>query len=84
MNTSQVVSPQERAEKVRRTNEMLSTLHGEKSMKSDPFFKNCKVTTCSQVLIKNGQAVAVAFKSQSPRQTDRSSSKSLERDSFSQ
>lgn len=34
----------------------------EKKMReSAPFFKDTKVQTCSHIVVKNGQAVAVAF-----------------------
>ena len=29
--------------------------------KSAPFFRNTKVLTCSKIIVKNGEAVAVAF-----------------------
>jgi hypothetical protein len=29
--------------------------------KSSPFFRDTKVLTCSKVMVKNGEAVAVAF-----------------------
>eukprot|EP00826_Nyctotherus_ovalis_P053147 TRINITY_DN685_c0_g1_i5.p1 TRINITY_DN685_c0_g1~~TRINITY_DN685_c0_g1_i5.p1 ORF type:complete len:176 (-),score=30.57 TRINITY_DN685_c0_g1_i5:26-553(-) len=37
------------------------TLRRTKMDKSAPFFKNTKVLSCSRVVVKNGQAVAVAF-----------------------
>ena len=32
-----------------------------KTEKSAPFFKNTKVLSCSKVVVKNGEAVAVGF-----------------------
>lgn len=37
------------------------TLRQTKMDQSAPFFKNTKVLSCSKVIVKNGQAVAVAF-----------------------
>lgn len=43
--------------------------------KSIPFFKNTRVETCSHVVIKNGQAVAVAYPSTSTGTENKSSPK---------
>lgn len=47
-------SPEKRQEKIKKQEETMKVLHDQKSVTSDPFFKDCKVTSCSQVLIKNG------------------------------
>ena len=44
--------------------EMKRTMEGLRKTKLDqsaPFFRNTRVLTCSKVLVKNGEAVAVAF-----------------------
>ena len=73
----------DRAQKIRDNQENITTIHREKAQNSSPFYKDAKITTCSSVLMKNGQAVAVAFK-MSPRAKDNSLNRSLERDSVSQ
>ena len=42
--------------------EKAQALHNEKLNKSNVNFKNTRVTSCSGVLMKNGKAVAMAFK----------------------
>ncbi|CDW73586.1 UNKNOWN [Stylonychia lemnae] len=73
-----------RYEKIKQNEEKTSNLAMEKSQISDPFFKNAKIVTCSQVLVKNGQAVAIAFKGQSHPIKDKSPARSMERSSLSQ
>ena len=43
--------------------ERYKTLKSVKDIKSSPFFKDNKVLSCSHVLVKNGQCVAIPFKS---------------------
>ena len=49
-------------DKIRRQQEKLNSLQIKKSEISDQFFKDTKVVTCSQVLVKNGHIVAIPFK----------------------
>jgi hypothetical protein len=55
----------------------------EKIDKSSPDFKDTRVTSCSSVFMKNGQAVCVAFKT-SKKSDAGVPVKSSERASFSQ
>lgn len=61
----------------------MSTLLEQKSLRSHSLYKDAKVASCSSVLVKNGQAVAVAFKV-SPRPLDFGHDRSSERASLSQ
>ena len=62
----------------------MSGIQMSKSQMSDPFFKEAKVVSCSQVLVKNGQAVAVAFGGSGKLRDNSSGGKSSFRDSLSQ
>jgi hypothetical protein len=46
-------------------------------------FGNTKITTCSKVLIKNGQAVAISFGSANNKPIDPRTKRSSEHASFS-
>ena len=52
-----------------------------KSQMSSPFFKNARVESCSRVLVRSGQAVAISFKV-SPKNSRNRSPKSSETKSF--
>ena len=47
-------------------------------------FKDARITSCSGVLLRNGQAVCVAFPNPNPKPADISANKSSETTSFSQ
>ena len=72
----------DRISKIKENEDKMTTIHFEKSQRSNAFFKDAKITSCSQILVKNGQAVAVAFKT-SPRPKDHSLDKSPEKLSMS-
>ena len=57
--------------------------HESKNAKSAAMFKNTKITSCSQILSKNGQAVCMAFNNGAPKPVDLSTKKSSETVSFS-
>jgi|LauGreDrversion4_2_1035121.scaffolds.fasta_scaffold566279_1 hypothetical protein len=44
----------------------LSSIQMEKAKKSDAFYKDARVVSCSSVLVKNGSSMAVGFKNTSP------------------
>jgi len=44
----------DRLAKIKDNEDKMTTIHAGKSERSNPFFKDAKVTTCSQVLVKNG------------------------------
>jgi hypothetical protein len=72
-----------RYDKIKQNEEKLSQIYELKSSLSNPFYKDAKIVTCSQVLVKNGQAVAIAFKG-SPKPKDHGDGRSSERASLSQ
>eukprot|EP00347_Sterkiella_histriomuscorum_P010163 403377364 len=72
-----------RYQKIQANQEQTSTLGMNKSQMSDPFFKDAKVVTCSKVLVKNGQAVAIAFQGTKHPIKDGSPARSVERSSLS-
>ena len=51
----------DRAQKEVARKEAEKTLHDDKVNKSAAMFKNTKITSCSQILQKNGQNVCLAF-----------------------
>lgn len=59
-------------------------LHAMKTQNSNAQFANTRVTSCSAVFIKNGQAVCKAFSGQNPKPIDIAAKKSSETTSFSQ
>lgn len=73
-----------RQSKIKQHGEQMSVLGMNKSQNSDPFFKDAKVVTCSRVLVKNGQAVAIAFQGTKHPIKEGSPNRSLERASLSQ
>ena len=85
-STSQINNTQfrsvDRMSRIKDNEDRMTTIHLEKSQRSNVFFKDAKITSCSQVLVKNGQAVAVAFKT-SPRPKDHSLDRSPEKLSMS-
>lgn len=82
MNHKEALAAQ-RLAKIKENEDKLSQLHMSKSQMSDPFFKEAKIVTCSQVLVKNGQAVAIAFGGQN-KLKDYGTYRSSERNSLSQ
>lgn len=59
-------------------------LHMQKTANSAAEFKNARVTSCSGVLMRGGQAVAVAFADQRPKNVDLNAMKSSETTSLAQ
>lgn len=59
-------------------------LHFNKTQNSAAEFKNARVTSCSGVLMKSGQAVAVAFPNPIPKNVDLNAMKSSETTSMAQ
>ena len=57
--------------------------HKQKVDKSAQMFKNTRVTSCNQVLMKNGQAVCMAFKVGAPKPVDLNAKKLQEVSSLS-
>lgn len=55
-----------------------------KTLNSTQEFKNARVTSCSGVLMRGGQAVAVAFPDQIPKNVDINAMKSAETTSLAQ
>ena len=72
----------DRNQRIKENEDKMNSILLSKSQMSNPFFKDAKVTSCSQILVKNGQAVAVAFKT-SPRIKDFNHDKSPEKLSMS-
>ena len=58
-------------------------LHHEKVNKSTQMFKNTKITSCSSILSKNGQAVCLAFNNGAPKPIDLNTKRSTETCSMS-
>ena len=54
-----------------------------KTMMSNQNFKNTRVTSSKAVLMKNGQAVCVAFPNPNPKPVDSKKNRSSETTSFS-
>jgi len=54
-------SPEEIAAKVSENNNKAQQLHMAKTMMSNKNFQNTRVTSTKAILMKNGQAVCVAF-----------------------
>ena len=50
-----------RSDQIRLNAEKTRDLHQQKTDRSSPFFSQTKVTSCSRVLIRGGQAVCVGF-----------------------
>lgn len=59
-------------------------LHFNKTQNSTAEFKNARVTSCSGVLMRSGQTVAVAFPNPIPRNIDINAMKSSETTSMAQ
>lgn len=74
---------QARLAKIKENEDKMSHIQMSKSQVSDPFFKEAKVVSCSQVLVKNGQAVAIAFGGSS-KSKDAGTGRTSFRDSLSQ
>ena len=66
------------AESRAKNSENVKMLKTMKDNASAPYFKDTKVLTCSQVLMKNGVAVAIPFQSapNKPKERNRSSDRS--------
>ena len=62
---------------------MFRKLHEDKVERSSPEFKDARVTSCSSVFMRNGQAVAMAFKTAKKLDFGTNNAKSSERQSFS-
>ena len=58
-------------------------VHKQKIDSSADLFKNTRITSCSKVLQKNGQAVCMAFKNGAPKPVDLNEKKLQEVTSFS-
>lgn len=61
---------EEKAQKQHMRQEYEADVHNTKVANSATVFQNTKITTCSKVLQKNGQAVALAFKHGAPKPVD--------------
>ena len=72
-----------RAEKEQDRVERETILHHEKINKSTTMFKNTKITSCSSILSKNGQAVCLAFTNGAPKPIDLNTKRSSETCSLS-
>ena len=59
-------------------------LHMNKTMNSCQEFQNARVTSCSGVLMRSGQTVAIAFHNPNPKPMDLSAMKSSETISVAQ
>ena len=69
-----------RKEKGVMNQEIARAVHREKLDRSSPDFKDTRVTSCSSVFMKNGQAVAMAFETGRKKQVEQI--RSSERSSF--
>ena len=76
-------SPDEVALRVQENNNKAAELHMAKTMMSNQNFKNTRVTSSKAVLMKNGQAVCVAFPNPNPKPVDSKKNRSSETTSFS-
>ena len=74
---------EERAQKARERDACDAKILDEKINKSAAMFKNTKITSCSSILSKNGQAVCLAFNNGAPKPIDLSTKRSSETVSFS-
>ena len=77
-------SPDELYAKVQENQQKAMDLHMAKTQMSNVEFKNTRVTTGKQILVKNGKAVAMAFPSLNQKPVDTTKQKSSETTSFSQ
>ena len=73
----------ERAIKEQERCERETILHHDKVNKSTAMFKNTKITSCSSILSKNGQAVCLAFTNGAPKPIDLNQKRSSETQSLS-
>ena len=76
-------SPDEVALRVQENNYKAAEIHMAKTMMSNQNFKNTRVTSSKAVLMKNGQAVCVAFPNPNPKPVDSKKNRSSETTSFS-
>ena len=76
-------SPDEVALRVQENNNKAAEIHMAKTMMSNQNFKNTRVTSSKAVLMKNGQAVCVAFPNPNPKPVDSKKNRSSETTSFS-
>lgn len=77
-------SPEEVAARVLENNNKAAELHMAKTAMSNKNFQNTRVTSSKAVLMKNGQAVCVAFPNPNVKPVDPNKNKSSETTSFSQ
>jgi hypothetical protein len=67
INTISVPPQEKRGKKeeleinIHKNEEMLSALQAKKAMRSEQFYKDARVVSCSSVLIKNGHTMAIPF-----------------------
>ncbi len=71
-------------EKIKENEEKLKAIHESKLVQSNALFSNTKVTSCSSVLIKNGQAVCVGFKTANNKPDEAKTRRLSEHTSFAQ
>jgi len=80
---AQVQQEMSRAQKLAERQAAESAIHDSKVNNSAAMFKNTKITSCSKILSKNGQAVCLAFNNGAAKPVDLSTKKSSESQSFS-
>ena len=71
-------SPEELESQVYANLRKAEELHAEKMAKSNQNFQNARITSCKNVLLKNGLAVCVAFPNPNQKPTDIGAKRSSE------